>query len=230
MCFCNKEPLFAEATAKEAEKEVLPIEAAKKPSAPEQSKPAPVQPNPKKLKRERPSSRFGLPKESDSEASDEEAGKTLPILAPKQAAAAKKADSLDTSLQKDKVTFGGNRSPEEGSRLQDFLKDAQPSLQKPVFSFAPPAKTSVNGQKGKTGQDRAEKLPNGLPDGLSTLSEKKPTTATFAQPQTSSKDKSESYSPKVRLQVQQFDVHRKLCIASEESCRSIWIWAKQLCF
>lgn len=205
MCSCNKEPLFAEAAAEEAEKEVLPIEAAKKPSAPEQSKPAPVQPNPKKLKRERPSSRFGLPKDSDSEASDEDAGKIPPILAPKQPVA-RKADGLDTSLQKDKITFGGNRSPEEGSRLRDFLKDAQPSLQKPVFSFAAPAKSSVNGQKGKTGQDRAERLPNGLPDGLSTLPEKKPVTATFAQPQASSKDKPESYSQKVILRVQQLTV------------------------
>ncbi len=154
----------SEASPKENEKESLVIEAARKPSPPEQAKPAPTQPNPKKMKRERPSSRFGLLNDSDSEESDQEVGKTFPSLPANKAADADNPSAAKSSPKKEAFTFGGDRSPEEGSRLRSFLNGAQPSesLPKPVFSFAAPTETSVDGQRGKAELSWKGKLPNGV--------------------------------------------------------------------
>ena len=184
----------------EAEKEPLRIEAAKLPSTSEQCKPAAAQPNPKKLKRERPSSRFGLVNDSDSEGSDQEVGEALLTPAAESAAADKQADAAKPSPSRDSFTFGGNRSPEEGSHLRNFLKDAQlsPALPKPTFSFAAPAKGSQSRQKGRTGQNLLEELPNGLPNGPAAFpGGKRSSPASFELP-SPSKDKPEANLLKVR--------------------------------
>ena len=199
-------PSVAE-TSKQEVKEPLRIEPAKEAPSPEQSEPAPAQPNPKKPKTERPSSRFGLVNASDSEESDQEVGKAVPKAAAKKVAIDQKTDAAKTSPVQDGFTFGGNRSPEEGSRLRDFLKDAQPSLTlpKPVFSFAAPAKKALSGQKGKAGQGLPEKLPNGSSNGPAAFPVTKKSSPTAFQLPSASTDKPDTKPQKVRSSPQELE-------------------------
>lgn len=185
----------------EQQTEPMLIEAAKEPDMPAQSKPAPAQPDPKKLKREQPSSRFGLLQKSDSDESEEEDSGTGPNHAIKKAAAAKEADAVKPRPTRDGYRFGGNRAPEEGSRLQTFLKDASPSLSvpKPVFSFAAPAKDPADKQKLKAGAEPEGKLPNGFPDGAAAFGGGKKSSPAIFQLPSASEDKLKARPQKVKI-------------------------------